>query len=297
MDSIEANTQFSQLLRNINPSVQSLNKIVYFAMKNWQNEDYLFPVILDLVNDANIEINTKSTIFQFIDVLVHESFHNKSYPSPYITNLQESLPYILLKVLPGSSNYNLYNVFNSLRNISRTLKVDSSQYELQYTKMDSDVLTADDLQRIDANLPYPDIVITDSSERNPILQTWDLLLRKRKQSHYERIRLLKHETAMSSTVDEDVMFHLKPKDTVNNNELSKKQILLRMEDDREAHKRSKEHLWVVDRPKESTGITESEFRDYYWTKYDKLSESDERALMETLVDFNHIVADSYKDEL
>lgn len=298
MDSFEANTQFNQLLRNINPSVQSLKKTAHFAIKNWENEDYLFPSFLDILNDVHVELNTKSTIFQLIDVLINESFavssHKDSvYSYPYINNLKSALPQILLKVLPGHNNYNLYNVFNSLRNISKTLKIDYLDYEQQYQHL-GDMLSAEEKENIDLNLPYPEIVLEDVISNDPVIQSWELLIKKRKQSFYERLRLLKHESPKTEELAEDDMFYVNTKERAHN-QLTKKQILLRMEDDRETHKRSKESLWVVERPKNLVGVTEEEFGTYYWGKYDRLSAEDEKALFSTLEGYNEVVEESYKD--
>ncbi|CAH6723910.1 hypothetical protein CLIB1444_23S00210 [[Candida] jaroonii] len=298
MDSFEANTQFNQLLRSINPSVQSLKKTAHFAIKNWENEDYLFPSILDILNDIHVELNTKSTIFQLIDVLINESFtisahKDSAYSYPYINNLKSALPQILLKVLPGHNNYNLYNVFNSLRNISKTLKIDTSEYEQQWN-LSSEMLSKEEMENIDLNLPYPEVVLDDASSNDPVVQAWELLIKKRKQSFYDRLRLLKHQPPKTEDLSEDEMFYVNTKERAHN-QLTKKQILLRMEDDRETHKRSKESLWVVERPKNSVGVTEEEFMGFYWNKFDKLSKEDEKALFETLEGYNEVVAGSYKD--
>lgn len=245
-----------------------------------------------------VEINTKSTIFQFIDVLISESSSislqpKSAYSYPYISNLKNVLPKILLDVLPGESNYNLYNVFNSLKNISIVLNIDYEEYEKKY-HIDQDLLSEDEIARLEANEPYPEVVLL-ADILDPILRTWDLLINKRKQSYYERLRLLKHQQPVSGDVQENEMFHLKPKDKVDATELSKKQILARMEDDRETHKRSKESLWVVERGKNDNRVNEEEFYKYYWKKYEVLTGEDEKALMQTVEDFNDVVMGSYKD--
>lgn len=303
MESFEANTQFVQLLRSLNPSVQSLKKTAHFAIRNWQNEDYLLPTMLAMLQDGQVELNTKSTIFQLIDVLIHESYGvlvapRSSYSYPYIESLKLQLPTILLQVLPGTNNHNLYNVFTSLKSISRVLKVDSKAYEHKYQSLGPQALDENEKDNVDNDLPYPDVTIDniDPEIKDPILATWDLLIQKRKQSYYERLRLLKHQPAVETDVAEDELFHIKPKETINPSELSKKQILMRMEDDREAHKRSKENLWVVERLKEGGRVTEEEFYNYYWKKYDVLTGEGEAALLQGLDDFNSAVIGSYKDD-
>lgn len=301
MDSFEVNAQFASLLRSLNPSVQSLRKAAHFAIKNWENEDYLFPSILQILQDSTIEINTKSTIFQFIDILINESYTisllpKSNYSYPYIRNLKDALPSILLDVLPGKNNYNLYNVFNSLRNISKTLKINHDEYKSRFNDLSVNIFDQQDKENIELNVPYPDISIDEVKHiSDPIIKTWELIILKRKQSFYERLRLLKHQPALENEVEENQMFSLRPKDKPDPNELSKKQILMRMEDDRETHKRSKESMWIVNRPKDSNYVTEDEFYHYYWNKYEVLTGDEEKALLQTLEDFNEVVMASYKD--
>lgn len=306
MDSFEASTQFSQILKTLSPSIQNLTRAAHFALKNYESEDYLFHSIIDTLDDPSIELNTKSTIFQFIEVLMHESFFISQQPKshytyPYVHNLKNALPKILLKVLPGSNNSSLHNAYNSLRSISNTCKVNFDEYEEKYNNV-SALFTPEDLENVEANLPFPDIKVEDEIEASdPLITTWDLLIKKKKQSQYERLRLLKHQKLIDEPVEEEDMFQYKGSNSQkgdNPNELllSKKQILLRMEDDRETHKRSKENLWVVNRPKDTAVLTEDEFLVHYWNKYGIMAEEEEKTFMDSLDELNGMVAESYKDK-
>lgn len=309
MDSFEASTQFTQILKGLTPSIQNLTRAAHFALKNSESEDYLFHTIIDTLDDPNIELNTKSTIFQFIEVLMHESLvislqPKSHYTYPYVHNLKNSLPKILLKVLPGSNNSSLYNAYNSLKNISETCKISYDEYEKKYSGI-SELFTDEDLENIEANLPFPDIKVEDEIEASdPLITTWDLLIKKKKQSQYERLRLLKHLRMIEECVEEEDMFSYKggksQKDQNNGkaNELllSKKHILLRMEDDRETHKRSKENIWVVNRPKDASILTEDEFLVHYWNKYRVMAEEEEKTFMDSLDELNGLVVESYKDK-
>ncbi|CCE81962.1 Piso0_002647 [Millerozyma farinosa CBS 7064] len=310
MDSFEATTQFSQMLRNITPVMQNLTRAAHFAIKNHEQEDYLFHSIIEVLDDPNTELNTKSTIFQFIEVLMHEAFQVSQQPKshysyPYIHNLKSSLPNILLKVLPGANNSSLHNVYNSLKNISKTCKTAYEEYDNKYNSINT-LLTEAELENVDANIPYPDIKIEDEiNSTDPVITTWDLLIKKKKQSQYERLRLLKHHKVIEGSVNEEDMFSFQPNKTTKDQGdassnaalvFTKKQILMRMEDDRESHKRSKENLWVVNRPKDSNSLTEDEFLVYYWNKFGNVTEEEDKSFRDSLNDLNAMVAQSYKDK-
>ncbi|KAK6204264.1 CTD kinase-I gamma subunit [Scheffersomyces amazonensis] len=297
MDAFEAATQFSQILRNLTPSIQNLTKAAHFALRNYESEDYLFPTIIDVLEDRNIELNTKSNIFQFIEILVSESFYfskQSKYNYPYITNLKSSLPNILYRVLPNSNNANIHNVYNSLTKISKYFKIDCINY---INKFNSDLLTNEDISDIDRDIEFPDIDLDDikSSTSDPLLAAWEFLIQKKHQSQYERLRLLKHKQSISGNVNEDDLFSIKEKSNKSTILLSKKQILSRMEDDRESHKRSKESLWVVNRPKDANWAGEDEFYNLYWNKYETLNAEEDKALLDSLNEMNKIVAASFKD--
>ncbi|ODV82469.1 uncharacterized protein CANTADRAFT_24965 [Suhomyces tanzawaensis NRRL Y-17324] len=295
MDSFEAATQFSQILRNLTPAVQNLTRAAHFALKHSDSEDYLFPSILDILNDPSVELNTKSTVFQFIEVLINESFYYSRQPKfnyPYIQNLKTSLPKIMLAVLPTTSNTNIYNVYTSLKNLSKHFKVDCCEF---VERFNLDSLTDEDRAHIDQDIPFPEIRLEDSGE-DPLVESWGLLLRKKKQSQYERLRLLKHSEVSRDTVEEQDLFSLRDKNDKAGELLSKRQIISRMEDDREAHKRSKENLWVVLRPKDVNFITEEEFLKHYWSKTHAMTKKQEDAFLETVEELNKLVAGSYKDK-
>ncbi|EGW32706.1 CTD kinase-I gamma subunit [Spathaspora passalidarum NRRL Y-27907] len=294
MDSFEAATQLSQILRNLTPSIQNLNRAARFALVNSDKEDYLLPTILDIINDSKMVLNTKSTIFQFIDVLISESFQyslQNKYSYPYIQGLKSALPEIIQQVLPQANNSNLYNTYVCLRNISKHFKIDCSEY---IDKFQCNLLTEEDISKIEGNKEFIPEKYEPSGD--PLVTAWKILLEKKRQSQFERARLLKHSNPLDEIVDEDEMFNIRVKSDKSNNLLSKRQILSRMEDDREAHKRSKENLWVVNRDKNSSFITEQEFLDNYWNKYHQLNKSDHEEFLNSLSGLNKLVADSYKDK-
>lgn len=307
MDSFETSSQFVLILRNLTPQSKSLLKAAHYALKHSDSEDYLFFAITDALEDSKLELNTKSTIFQFIDVLIHESFKisqqvDSSLNYPYVHNLKNSLPKILVKVLPNSSNANLYSIYKSLRNISDSLNVNYLEYEQKFMDL-STLLTEQELENVALNIPFPDINFDElkQSSDDPILRAWHILLRKRQQSHYERLRLLKNEPLKTGDVTEEELFHIRPSRgadplaRLGEHILSKKQILARMEDDRELHKKSKESLWLVNRPNGCNTVSEDEFLNYYWNRIDKLTDAQMAEFHVAFDELNKLASSSYKD--
>jgi CTD kinase subunit gamma len=299
MDSFEVATQFAQMLRTLTPSMPQLTKTAHFALKNSASEDYLFPSILDILRDGTAEINLKSIILQFIDILISESFYysnqvNSNYNYPYVSNLKLNLPKILLTVLPHSNTSNLFVVYSCLNNISRhynLAEIDGFRYQFQH----GELLTDEDLANIDNDVPFPEVTIDESDNSDPLLVAWKLLIQKKKQCQYERRKLLKHSAVVTDVdIDEKAMFDIEDKQDKSVN-LSKRQIIGRMEDHREAHKRSKETLWVVERPKDLVPISEEEFLHHYWNKYQRLDQEQNQVLLNSLEDLNKMVSTSYKD--
>ncbi|CAH2352536.1 hypothetical protein CLIB1423_07S01772 [[Candida] railenensis] len=311
MDSFETSTQFSQILRTLTPSMQSLIRGAHFALKYYQSEDYLVHTIVEVVDDPKVDLNTKSTIFQFIEVLVHESYTVSEQPKsvynyPYVTALKSLLPKVLLQTLPGSNCSSLYNVYCNLKSISKTLKFNFEEYDIRFNSI-NESFTLEDEENIIANVEFPQVNEDDEVEtQEPLITTWNLLIKKKKQSQYERLRLLRHkELCSGKLIEEDEMFNIrlgeKSQGGVQKKEadpqlLTKRQILARMEDDRESHKRSKEHLWMVSRPRDVNGVTEDEFLTSYWNKYKVMNEDEEKTLFADLEELNQLVAMSYKDK-
>lgn len=301
MDSFEATSQFSQVLRTLTLSVQSLTRAAHFALKNSDSEDYLFRAILDVIDSSDVDLNCKCSVFQLVDVLLHESYFysqlpKSSYNYPYVHSLKNAVPSMILKVLPGSNFQNLYNVFTSLKNILKTLKLVYEDYEKQYMS-GKDLLSEEDMQNIDQDVPFnEDNFAVDESAVDPIIKAWRLLVTKKKQSHYERLRLLKHKLHSTDNENDEVMFGVRGPQNDDKQLLTKKQILMRMEDDRESHKRSKESLWLVNRLRDTNVITEDEFFTQYWTKIKPFDEGEKASFLQNLGDLNEMVAASYKDK-
>lgn len=307
MDSFETSSQFRQILRTLLPQSAVILKAVHFALRNCSSEDYLYYSIIETLDDASLDLNTKTTVFQFIDVLIRESFFiseqvNSSYNFPYVHNLKTALPKIMNKLLPLTSNVNLNSIFTNLKNISLTLNVNYSEYEDQYRNI-SGLLSEEDKENVELNIPFPQISIDEiiANTKDPVLQAWDILLHKRKESHYERLRLLRNEKPHDGPLGEDDMFYIKgfkpvEMQTRREEELfSKKQILARMEDEREAQKRARENLWVVNRPSGVGYASEEEFLNYFWKRIDESTADQKVDFLAALDDLNHLASLSYKD--
>lgn len=301
MDSFEAATQFAQILRNLTPSIQNLTRAAHFALKHCESEDYLFPTILEIVYSDDVDLNTKATIFQFVEILFNESFYyskNSKVNYPYVQNLKVALPKIILAILPKFNNSSIFNVFTSLKNISAHFKLNCDEH---IAKFHSNLLDEDDMSNIKLDIPFPEEVSVEEApdvmvDKDPLLVAWDLLIQKKKQSQYERARLVENSAVATTEVEEDNLFSLRDKTDSKKDLLSKRQIISRMEDDRESHKRSKEILWVVNRPKDILYLSEEEFLTNYWEKCNKLGEAEENEFLDTLDELNKLVELSYKDK-
>lgn len=290
MDSFETSTHFAQMLRGLVPQMPLSLRAAHFALKNSDSEDYLFQAILEILRDQRVELNTRSTIFQFIDVLMHESFYisqqaNSHYNYPYVHRLKTALPKIVLLVL-AENGCNLFNVYNNLRNISKTLQVDVSKFAAQYADADS-LITEKDREGIKKNVPFE---FSPETDDDPVTLAWLYLVCKRRQSHYERLRMLEH-LPPKSPVSEEELFNVRRDRRL----LTKKQILARMEDDRETHKKSKETLWVVDRVADTPAVAEEEFLEYYWSRVEPLLKKGHGEFLLAFDELNRLAEASYKD--
>lgn len=294
MDPFEAATQFSQILRSLTPSSQALIRAAHFALKYCHHEDYLFPSIMGIAGDDTVELNTKAILFQFVEVLLNELVYYLRQPKfnyPYVENIRQLLPQLVLHVLPGSTSTNLFSVFTGLKHMSSLLKFECSEFIGRYQSSQPTDL---DINGIAANMPFPEIELR-SDDADPVTAAWELLIQKKRQSQYDRRRLCDHEAVESDPVSEQKMYSIKLKGDPNTQLLTKRQMIARMEDDRESHKRSKETLWLVSRPKDATHVTEDEFLEQYWEKITPLTEEGDATLIHALEDLNKLAAASYKD--
>lgn len=306
MDSFETSSQFRQILRTLLPQTSVILKAVHFALRNCASEDYLYYSIIDTFEDVTVELSTKTTVFQFIDVLIHESFFiseqvNSTYNFPYVHNLKAALPKIMDKVLPLASNANLHFIYVYLKRISSTFNVNYSHPEQQYKDVNS-VLTAEDLENVDLNIPFPNVRIEEMNleSKDPVLQAWEILLFKRKESHYERLRLLRNDPPKDEVITEEEIFPIRGSTTAekkwpSEQLFSKKQIVARMEDQREAQKRSRENLWVVNRPSGKNYASEEEFLNFYWKRIEEVTDDQKIDFLAALDDLNDLANLSYKD--
>ncbi|KAG5419055.1 hypothetical protein I9W82_002822 [Candida metapsilosis] len=282
MDSFEIANQFSTILRNLTPQQQQFSKAIYFALKNADKEDYIVPTILSALEDPRLDLNLKSFIFQFIDLLIQESFSNPRYNNAYIQSLKSKLPQIVQSVCPLNNSSNLMVAYTSLCHISSRFKVNCESY-----KADFQISSLEELENKSLEL--------DGGE-DTLITTWKILLQRSKASKMERKRLLIDEPVTQDNVDEDQVFNIRNKSDPNTQYLTKKQIITRIEDDRETHKRLKENKWCVNRDKGAKFIAESEFINNYWNKFQPLTKEENAEFLKNLEELNSMVLSSYKDK-
>lgn len=282
MDSFEIANQFSTILRNLTPQQQQFSKAIYFALKNADKEDYIVPTILSALEDPRLDLNLKSFIFQFIDLLIQESFSNPRYNNAYIQSLKSKLPQIVQLVCPLNNSSNLMVAYTSLCHILSRFKVNCESY-----KADFQISSLEELENKSLEL--------DGGE-DTLITTWKILLQRSRASKMERKRLLVDEPVTEDNVDEDQVFNIRNKSDPNTQYLTKKQIITRIEDDRETHKRLKENKWCVNRDKGAKFIAESEFINNYWNKFQPLTKEENAEFLKNLEELNGMVLLSYKDK-
>ncbi|KAI5952943.1 hypothetical protein CANMA_005044 [Candida margitis] len=282
MDSFEVASQFSTILRNLTPQQQQLSKAIYFALKNADKEDYIVPTLLSVLEDPKLDLNLKSFIFQFIDLLMQESFNNSRYNNAYIQSLKSKLPQIVESVCPLNNSSNLMVAYTCLCHISTRFKVDCEHY-----KADFQTSSLDDL--VNKSLDV------DSSE-DTLVSAWKILLQRSRASKKDRKKLLEEDSVTKENMEEDQIFNIRKKNDPNTQYLTKKQIITRIEDDRETHKRLKENKWCVNRDKGAKFITENEFINNYWNKCHPLTSEENAEFLANLKELNGMVLSSYKDK-
>ncbi|KAI5960089.1 uncharacterized protein KGF55_004812 [Candida pseudojiufengensis] len=283
MDDFEVANQFTTILKNLTPHIQSLTKASYFALKNSDKEDYIIPSIITVLEDSKIDLNLKSFIFQFIEILIIESFNNLKLNGAYIHSLKLNLPKIINLVCPVNNLTNLNSIFNGLCNISKYYKFNYEDYKDKFNNC----------WLIDEN----DIMINEDEDSLNI--AWKIILQRKRKSQIDGIELEK-KPAIDEDIEVDQLFNIRNKNesSSGDNHLTKKQILSRMEDERETHKRLKENLWCVNRDKSNKNfITEDEFLNYYWNKTNEITKNDEKLeFLNNLKEINDMVLLSYKDK-
>ncbi|KAI5952272.1 hypothetical protein KGF54_003138 [Candida jiufengensis] len=276
MDDFEVANQFTTILKNLTPQIQSLTKASYFALKNADKEDYIIPSIITVLEDSKLDLNTKSFIFQFIELLIMESCNTSKLGGAYVHSLKSILPRIVELICPLNNLSNLSNTYNGLCNISKHYKIDCSNCK----------------EKFNGELINEDIIINENEDS--LISAWKILLQRKQESQKDRLEL-EQQPSTEENVEEQQLFNIRKK-TDSNQYLTKKQIITRMEDERETHKRLKENNWCVDRDKNSKFITEDEFLNYYWnTKYE-LKGKEKKEFLNNLQELNDMVLLSYKDK-
>ncbi|ODQ81967.1 hypothetical protein BABINDRAFT_33358 [Babjeviella inositovora NRRL Y-12698] len=270
MDPFEARLKFINLLKNLTPSHQSLTRAAAFAMANAELQEDFVNCILESLEAT--DLNCRANIFSFIDVLVFQAVADKSYDPqtayPYIAPLLPKMPQCLELVLPAGPNalINLHSTYVTIKNICKLLAWDCSFWNEQYNAR----LTDADMERIERKAPFENAI----NQGKGLDGAWQVLLDRKRQGKYERVWLVKHGEFRREPESEPSL------------RLTKEQILLRIEADRERNKRAKESLWTVDRLED--GISVAEFRKVY-DSHGALNDED----LKELDEINATAEDSY----
>ncbi|AOA62177.1 CTD kinase subunit gamma [Komagataella phaffii CBS 7435] len=251
MDAFEARIHFSDMLKILMPSQQSVTNCTMYAIKNRHLQEDFHSVILEVL-DA-VDLNVRINIFQFVDSLIASGSAIEG--RPFVENLAQDLPVILEKVVPVNSSskafVNLHSSFHILAHISHELQLkDTKEYEKKFNLNET----------------------LDEDTTDPLKRSWKFLLQQKALLHSERYAS-EDNTELSqeslAEVDADPKLRLYT--------LSEQQILARMEADRERHKRAKEKLWMVTRESYSLSFNEFENID---DRFSSLQDEDYKELRE-----------------
>lgn len=249
MDPFEARLHFKQMLETMSSSSQTLQKAVAFAVKHQESHEDFHSVVLEILD--HLDVNSRINVLYFLEALIRLVCSGKEQPRPYCHNLERDWRLILEKVI-GNNLINLNSCVDVQRSVETTFDKKNKDLSLIY-----DQLTVDN----------PGAKV---DEKEGFRGAWALLISKKRQGIRDRIKLI-HD----------------PSQIVGKEELSKDQLLQRVENDRERNKRLKETNWVVVRPSGKLEIAEF---DKVWDEFDVLDEDDYRQLKE----LQQIARESYQ---
>lgn len=315
MDPFEARVHFGKQLTSLSASKRASQELAHFVIYYADIREDLFPAVLETLH--RVDLNCRISIFQFVDELISmiatdpDRFPPASPVYSYISLSVKQLPRILTQVLPKKPTdctpkeldelrclTNLRSAFMILKHISEILKYPNLKERID--KFESTLLTQNDVKNIRDNLPFnessfyevveqatkdnalvPQVVPLLHPERiftKPIDVAWEFLISKKRQSQYERVMIDTHTGKLNSSPSINKPDEVKPKHR-SVLFLSQKQMLQRMEADRERQKKGKETLWSVDRPENKIGIPEFK---HIWQSFDKYDPKTDRALLDEL---------------
>ncbi|ODV86319.1 hypothetical protein CANARDRAFT_27553 [[Candida] arabinofermentans NRRL YB-2248] len=303
MDSFEARVQFSKQLSSLTPSRQAALDCAKFILRNKDNQDDLFSVILETLN--SVDLNCRVNVFQFVEELVSLALVDPEGNDTILKLILKELKTILYTILPQKSGEisdeirlltNLSPAFNILVSISKLLNFKNIDYFINL--FNSNLLSERDIEFVQLNLSFDDGRLYKSDNPDSLKpppyssdpsttmlnNAWYFLVSKRRQSQYERQLIDFHHTRspqvasprrptrssphsvhnnkyieydphpppviqLSDELEQQQHNHDKQPMGASTNSLNMthKQMLQRIEADRERQKRGKENLWKVQR--------------------------------------------------
>jgi CTD kinase subunit gamma len=253
MDPFEARLQFTQTLDTLSSSTQALQKAITLALKNQELHEDFHSVILEILD--RLDVNPRINVLYFIEALIKTvvGANRDGFPPPYLANLERDFKLILEKVI-GNDLVNLNCCVDVLREV-----------ETSYGK-----------QNIDLSQIYEHLTLENLGpkidEKDGFRAAWSFLISKKRQGIHDRLKLIHEPFAIPDNYNE---------------KLTRDQILQRIENDRERHKRFKETNWVVVRP---LGKLEKPEFGKIWDEFEALDDDDYQELKE----LQQIARESYQ---
>ncbi|CCH45390.1 CTD kinase subunit gamma [Wickerhamomyces ciferrii] len=261
MDPFEARLQFIQILETLNPSSMAMSKGVSFALKNQELHEDFHSCILEVLD--RIDLNSRINVLYFIESLASSVINNPVKSTngngPYINNLKNDFPIIIKKVVPNQNLINLKSTSDILTNMENLYEDHNEELRNLFQ---------------DISLTNIDHEVDIKEDESGFKGAWRFLIINKQNGLKQRLKQLNGEVVENkSEVDEKIF--------------TKDQILMRIEADRERHKRFKEVNWIVNRP---SGKVEMKEFEKIWNQYGELAEGDYQDLKE----LNDIAKDSYQ---
>lgn len=213
MDPFEVRIEFLNLVRGLQPLQQSIGRACAYANKHVALADHLVDCIVELLGKQSL--NSRANIVTLLDVLCTEA-------SAYTPKVVARLAEVVLLAVPSHELVNLYATEAVVRRISDRTSADTSFWVEQYR---GNLVTTRDREAIAEKKNY--------EAELPLLQgidgAWQVLLDRQHEAQYQNEWLHAHGVLESEL------------------EMTREQVLQRMEADRERSKRGREGIWAVEK--------------------------------------------------
>ncbi|KAH3682111.1 hypothetical protein WICPIJ_006914 [Wickerhamomyces pijperi] len=278
MDPFEARLQFKQLLTTINPSHQAIQKVISYALKNYELHEDLHSVILERL--GQLDMNARMNVLVMIEGLISSVFaqfgnSEEDDLKPYVESFTKDFYIILEKIITRENLINLNSTSHILKNVEQCYRENKVELGGNTGELIEkyEAMTIDNLRK---EFGSDEIIINKIDLSETVFEKcWLFLTLMKRRSLINRFNQI-NNIQETNPIDSDITIPLK-----------KDQMINRMESDRERHKKLKESNWIVNRI--TSQVDEQEFSKL-WEQFNELNEEDYIEIDE----LNQIVKESYQ---